>query len=105
MRWSSAVLPVHTLVNFSKGKKAEFSEMIDTNDPPLSLYLDFQVGTSQNKCCSVKKKSRKMFFFFDSINVHLGVQNPYNWPGGMVKHRTPVSSRTGCDVIVEHSYY
>ena len=27
-----------------------------------------------------------------------------NWPGGMVKHCTPVSSRTGCDVIVEHPY-
>ena len=26
-----------------------------------------------------------------------------NQPGGMVRHRTPVSSRTGCDIIVEHS--
>ena len=26
---------------------------------------------------------------------------PCNWPGGMVRHRTPISSRTGCAVIVE----
>ena len=25
-----------------------------------------------------------------------------NWPGGMVRHHTPISSRTGCAVIVEH---
>ena len=26
-----------------------------------------------------------------------------NWPGGMVRHCTPISSRTGYDIIVEHS--
>ena len=27
-----------------------------------------------------------------------------NWPGGMVRHCTPISSRTGYDIIVEHLY-
>ena len=31
-----------------------------------------------------------------------GIINQCNWPGGMVRHRTPISSRTGCAVIVEH---
>ena len=26
-----------------------------------------------------------------------------NWPGGMVRHHTPISSRTGYDIIVERS--
>ena len=33
----------------------------------------------------------------------VGEQGGCNWPGGMVRHRTPVSSRTSCDIIVEHS--
>ena len=39
----------------------------------------------------------------NNMTCEIILQEKCKRPGGMVRHRTPVSSRTGCDIIVEHS--